>query len=125
MVAAYQAGHSRVEWARLFERRPSEVESRLRTLTLVMSRPRRPANAATRVAAKYIRVGPVPLGEMAPATVLPRCRTPPPAAAAIAASVDTGDHLTYRILSDGPPPAGAQPAEPTVGNGYLAVTLAR
>lgn len=51
-------------------------------------------------------------------------RSPPPAGATVVASIDTGDHLTYRIVSDGVPPAGARPAEPTLEDGYLALTLA-
>lgn len=55
---------------------------------------------------------------------LPR-RSPPPPGATVVASIDTGDHLTHRILSDGAPPPGARPTEPTLEDGYLALTLTR
>lgn len=52
-------------------------------------------------------------------------RSPPPPGATVVASIDTGDHLTHRILSDGAPPPGARPTEPTLEDGYLALTLTR
>jgi hypothetical protein len=42
LIAGYQVGVSVVELARIFNRRPSAIESRLRTLALVLSRLNRP-----------------------------------------------------------------------------------
>ncbi len=49
-------------------------------------------------------------------------RSPPPADVAVVSSIDHGDHLTYRFISDGHVPAGARSAEPTLEDGYLAIT---
>ncbi|WP_410812885.1 ABC transporter ATP-binding protein [Micromonospora sp. 067-2] len=48
-------------------------------------------------------------------------RGQPPAGATVVSSIDHGDHLTCRIISDDAPP-GARPAEPTLEDGYLALT---
>ncbi|WP_030434587.1 ABC transporter ATP-binding protein [Actinoplanes subtropicus] len=50
-------------------------------------------------------------------------RGSPPAGATVVASVDHGDHVTARVITDGEPPAGARPAEPTLEDGYLAITI--
>lgn len=42
LIAAYQVGHGVVELARIFNRRPSAIESRLRTLALLLARLNRP-----------------------------------------------------------------------------------
>jgi ABC-type multidrug transport system ATPase subunit len=50
-------------------------------------------------------------------------RSPPPAGATVVAAIDHGDHVTCRIIGAAAPPAGARPAEPTLEDGYLALTL--
>lgn len=49
-------------------------------------------------------------------------RSPPPAGVAVVSSIDKGDHVTCRIISQGRPAAEARPAEPTLEDGYLALT---
>jgi ABC-2 type transport system ATP-binding protein len=54
---------------------------------------------------------------------LPRY-SPPPPGATIISSVDNGDRITCRVISNTSRPAGARPAEPTLEDGYLALTQA-
>lgn len=46
----------------------------------------------------------------------------PPAGALVVSGIDHGDHVTYRIMTSGEVPAGARPADPTLEDGYLALT---
>jgi ABC-2 type transport system ATP-binding protein len=48
--------------------------------------------------------------------------TPPPPGATVMSSIDNGDHITCRILGDIPPQTDARPTEPTLEDGYLALT---
>lgn len=49
-------------------------------------------------------------------------RSPPPAGVTVISSIDNGAHITCRIISNAHAPAGARPTEPTLEDGYLALT---
>jgi ABC-type multidrug transport system ATPase subunit len=43
----------------------------------------------------------------------------------LVSSLDTGHHIVCRVITDGTPPQGARPAEPTLEDGYLALIQSR
>jgi ABC-type multidrug transport system ATPase subunit len=49
-------------------------------------------------------------------------RTPPPAGTTVTSSINNGDHITCRVIGNTKAPVGARPVEPTLEDGYLALT---
>ena len=49
-------------------------------------------------------------------------RSSPPSGMTVVSSINNGDHVTYRIISSTRALTGARPAEPTLEDGYLALT---